>query len=102
MSAQKKQREYYYSGKEKRHTLKGQLVIDFHTEAFIVVATDKGRAHDWRLWRTSEESCLCLADKGYQGLAKQHEMSLIPHRKIPRQPLPQADKEANRAFAAKT
>jgi len=79
------------------------LVIDFHTGAFIAIATDKGRTHDLRLWRTSEvrlvASCLCLADKGYQGLAKQHEMSITPRRKPPRQPLPQADKQANRALA---
>lgn len=83
--------------------MKGQLVTDFATGQFIAVASGKGRIHDLQLWRISEvrlvESCLCLADKGYQGIAQQHEMSITLQRKPPRKSLPQADKQANRAFA---
>lgn len=50
--------------------------MDFHTGQFIAVDSGKGRTHDLRLWRNREvrlaESCLCLADRGIQGIAKQH------------------------------
>ena len=77
-------------------------MIDLHSGQFVAVASGKGRTHDLRLWRTSEgrllKGCLCLADKGYQGIAKQHEMSITPRRKSPRKALPVADKQANRAL----
>lgn len=78
-------------------------MIDFHTGQFIAVESGKGHTHDLKLWRNSKvrlaESCLCLADKGYQGIAKQHQMSITPSRKPPKRPLPDADKQANRALA---
>ncbi|QIR75622.1 transposase family protein [Sulfurospirillum diekertiae] len=48
---QKKQREYY-SGKQKRHTLKGQIVID-KEERIMCVHTAKGTTHDFRLFQES-------------------------------------------------
>ncbi|HEY9764504.1 MAG TPA: IS5 family transposase, partial [Trichocoleus sp.] len=100
---QKKQRRYY-SGKHKRHTLKGQLVIDLHSGTFIAVATGKGRTHDLKLWHQSEvklaHEILCLADKGYQGIAKGHCNSITPKRKPPRRALAKEDKVSNRALAS--
>ena len=42
---------------------------------------------------------LCLADEGYQGIAKLHVNSITPQKKPPRQRLSVADKQANRALA---
>lgn len=98
----KKQRAYY-SGKHKRHTLKAQLVIDFEQGQFLAVATGKGRTHDLSLFKHSQvrlgDSLLCLADKGYQGIAKLHANSITPQKKPPRQRLNNADKQVNRALA---
>lgn len=78
-------------------------MIDFHTGTFVAVETGVGRTHDLRLWRSSgtrlAQSTLCLADKGYQGINKQHEASITPRRKPPGQPLPKPDKQANQALA---
>ena len=45
------------------------------------------------------EGVLCLADKGYQGIAKLHANSITPQKKPPKQRLSDADKQANRALA---
>ena len=78
-------------------------MIDLHSGQFVAVDSGKARTYDLRLWRNSEvrlaDTCLCLADKGYQGIVKQHQMSITPCRKPPKRPLPDADKQANRALA---
>lgn len=70
---------------------------------FLAVACGKGRTHDLRLFKHSKlrlcQVCLCLADKGFQGIAKVHANSITPQKKPPRKPLAQADKQANRALA---
>ena len=99
----KKKQRAFYSGKHKQHTLKAQLVIDVQRGQFLAVATGKGRTHDLSLFKHSKvrfcEVLLCLADKGYQGIAKIHANSITPQKKSPRQSLSDADKQANRALA---
>jgi len=79
-------------------------VIDWHSGQFLAVAMGRGRTHDLRLWRESAVRLapdrLCLADSGYQGLARQHEATILPKRKPPRKPLPEAEKAGNRALAS--
>lgn len=79
------------------------MVIDWEQGQFLAVATGKGRVHDLRLLKHSQvrfaDSLLCLADKGYQGIAKLHRNSITPQKKPPRKPLSDADKQANRALA---
>lgn len=79
------------------------MVIDLEQGYFIAVATDKGRTHDLNLFKHSQvrfaDSVLCLADKGYQGIAKLHTNSITPQKKPPRKLLSDADKQANRALA---
>lgn len=78
-------------------------MIDLLSGQFIAVACGKGRTHDLRLFKHSKvgfcQLLLCLADKGYQGLAKVHANSITPQKKPPRKPLPKAEKQANRAKA---
>lgn len=45
------------------------------------------------------EHLRCLADKGYQGIAKIHANSITPQKKPPRKPLGDDDKQANRVLA---
>jgi len=80
-----------------------QLVIDLKHGQFLAVATGKGRMHDLSLFKhTKVHFChvlLCLADKGYQGIARVHTNSVTPQKKPPRQRLSDADQQSNRALA---
>ncbi len=84
---QKKQRGYY-SGKKKRHTLKAQVLVNQATGQIICTAFGKGRVHDFHLFKLHRlpmlPEQLCLADKGYQGIAKLHPCSCTATKK-PRQ-----------------
>lgn len=78
-------------------------MIDLERGQFLAVATGKGRTHDLSLFKHSKvrfcTPLLCLADKGYQGIAKVHANSITPQKKPSRKPLSDADKQANRALA---
>lgn len=78
-------------------------MIDLWSGQFLAVVCGKGRTHDLRLFKRSKlrfsQVLLCLADKGYQGIAKIHSNSITPHKKPPRKSLPKAEKQANRALA---
>ena len=78
-------------------------MIDLWSGQFLAVVCGKGRTHDLRLFKHSKlrfcQVLFCLADKGYQGIAKVHTNSITPQKKPPRQALPKADKQANRALA---
>lgn len=82
--ARKKQRSYY-SGKKKQHTLKAQVVVNQANEQIICTAFEKGRVYDFRLFKLHRlpmlPAHLCLADKGYQGIAKLHLYICIPTKK---------------------
>jgi hypothetical protein len=75
----KKKQRGYYSGKKKRHTLKAQVLVNQATGQIICTAFGKGRVHDFRLFKLPRlpmlPEQLCLADKGYQGIAKLHPCS---------------------------
>ena len=78
-------------------------MIELAQGQVLAVATGKGRTHDLRLFKQSgirlSEGVLCLADTGYQGIAKRHANSITPQKKPPKQRLSDADKQANRALA---
>lgn len=99
---QKKQRRYY-SGKKKRHTLKAQVVVDQTSGQIICTAYGTGRVHDFRLFKTSGvqfiEQQLCLADKGYQGIAKLHANSCTPIKKPRKAKLSEPERQHNRNLA---
>ena len=52
-----------------------------------------------RLRQARGDQQLCLADRGYQGFAKLHAAACTPTKKPRKQPLPQAEKQHNRALA---
>ena len=41
----------YYSGKQKEHTLKTQIIVDIKTLKIICLASGKGRVHDFQLFK---------------------------------------------------
>src|ERR1700745_1831354 len=96
-NAQKKQRRYY-SGKKKRHTLKTQLVVEKSTRRILCLAHEKGRRHDFRLFKTSKvrlhPETKAVADSGYQGLQRRHAKTSMPKK------LSASAKERNRAISS--
>jgi transposase len=102
LSVQKKQRNYY-SGKKKQHTLKTQVVVNQETGQIICTAFGKGTVHDFRLFKLERlpllPEQLCLADKGYQGLAKLHPSSCLPTKKPRNQKLAKSECQHNRFLA---
>ena len=99
----KKKQKRYYSGKQKCHTLKAQLLVEFETGQIICSAVDTGKTHDFKLLKRSRlpfvPSQLCLADRGYQGFNKRHVGACIPTKKPRKQALPPEEKQHNRALA---
>ena len=99
----KKKQKSYYSGKQGYHTLKSQVVADQKSEQVICVRCEKGRVHDFRLWKESKvrlnKEIEILGDKGYQGIQKIHQNSQIPHKKKKKEKLSKEQKKANRQLS---
>ena len=99
----KKKQKSYYSGKQGYHTLKSQIVADQKSEQVICVRCEKGRVHDFRLWKESKirlnKEIEILGDKGYQGIQKIHQNSQITHKKKKKEKLSKEQKKANRQLS---
>jgi hypothetical protein len=71
LSAPKKQQRYY-SGKQRCHTLKAQVLVDLESEQIICTAIETGRTHDFKLLKRSRllfvSSQLCLPTEGTKDL----------------------------------
>jgi hypothetical protein len=83
-NAPKKQRKRY-SGKKKRHTLKGQLLVDGFNREVLSTFFGDGSVHDLTLFCQSR-TLVCaftvlIGDLGYVGIDKYHSNSRTPHRK---------------------
>ena len=78
-------------------------MVDQLTKQIVCIAIAKGREHDFHLFKTSQVKMLtaveCLADKGYQGIAKIHPNSRIPKKKQRKASLSAEDKHLNRQLA---
>lgn len=79
-------------------------MVDQTNGQIICTAYGVGRVHDFRLFKTSRvafvESQLCLADKGYQGIAKLHPNSCTPTKKSRGANLPTTERQHNRLLAS--
>jgi len=79
------------------------MVINQANGQIICTTFGKGTMHDFRLLKenpmplTAEQ--LCLADKGYQGLAKIHENSCLPSKKPRKKQLDDHERQHNRNLA---
>ncbi|MDZ7955377.1 IS5 family transposase [Nostoc sp. DedQUE09] len=95
--------KHFFSGKQKRHTLKSQFVIDLETLQVICVVNDSGRRHDFKLFIHSKvrfhPDTESLEDSGYQGIAKFHANSRTPRKQPRRGKLTKEDKQFNRGLA---
>lgn len=90
----------FYSGKQGEHTLKTQVIIEQKSQKIICLGHEKGRTHDFRLFKNSEvrfgKLLQVIADKGYQGIAKIHQLSETPIKKPKGGKLTLAQKKSNR------
>ncbi len=96
----KKGQKKFFSGKQGEHTLKTQVVIHQKSSRIICLWHGKGRMHDFRLFKTSGvrfgQLLKVVADKGYQGISKIHQLSETPIKKSKGKKLTGAQKKHNR------
>jgi hypothetical protein len=98
----KHQRDYY-SGKQKRHTIKAQLIVCLKTLQILLIVCGKGRTHDFALLKQCRlritKALKTYADSGYQGILKLYPNSLTPIKKPKHRDLTKAEKRFNRELA---
>ena len=95
----------YYSGKQKLHTIKVQLIICLATLEILSVVCRKGKVHDYRIFKESRLAIAPeiekLADSGYQGIAKLYANSYTPIKKTRNKPLTRGARKFNRELASR-
>lgn len=95
-----KHQKSFYSGKQKQHTLKTQVVFGQKSNQIICLAHDKGKIHDFKLFKNSQtrfhQLLKVIADKGYQGITKLHNLSQTPVKKYKKRKLTKEQKKSNR------
>jgi transposase len=78
-------------------------VVNQDNRQIICTAFGKGRVHDFRLFKRHRlpllPEQLCLADKGYQGMAKLHSSSCTPMKKPRKAKLDKFERQHNRLLA---
>jgi transposase len=98
----KKKQKVFYSGKQKQHTLKCQVIIDRDTFEIICLYFGPGRTHDFKVFKASgihiHPDTGSLGDSGYQGIARFHANSYIPKKKPRNGELSEADRDYNRTL----
>jgi IS5 family transposase len=96
----KNRQKQFYSGKQKEHTLKTQLVIQQRSGLIMCLVNGKGKTHDFKLFKNSGvkfgTSRKVIADKGYQGIGKIHQLSETPIKKKKGKKLSKEEKRYNR------
>jgi hypothetical protein len=104
------QRDAYYSGKKKTHTLKNQVAVDEETGALVdVSASVPGPTADLKLLEQSKllerlpEGVGGLGDSAYQGIGKLHPRCAAPRKKPwgKHKPRPPEDVAYNYAFSCR-
>lgn len=95
-----KHQKRFYSGKQREHTLKTQVVLGQNSHQIICLAHSKGKVHDFKLFKNSRtkfhQFLKVIADKGYQGIAKLHNLSETPIKKSKKKKLTKDQKKYNR------
>jgi DDE superfamily endonuclease len=79
------------------------VFIEWESGQIVCAAIATGKTHDFKLLKRSRlplrSAQMCLADRGYQGFAKQFEGACLPTKKPRKQQLSRAEKQHNRALA---
>jgi hypothetical protein len=77
-------RKDYYSGKKKRHTQTIEIIMQRTGKIINLSKSCPGRCHDFKLRQQSDPlppGSLKYVDLGYQGLDKQADQGVLPHKK---------------------
>jgi IS5 family transposase len=78
-------------------------VVDLNTKLIVCIAHGKGKQHDFKIWKKSKTAAKSeikhLADKGYQGIKKNHKKSQTPIKKKRGKKLSKEEKKFNRELA---
>jgi hypothetical protein len=100
----KTDRELYYSGKKKRHTLKNVLVVDEFGSIRFLSDTYEGRAHDKRIADeakyTLPTASLLYQDAGFQGFDLHGVLVMQPKKKPRHRTLTLQEKADNRRISS--
>lgn len=95
-----KHQKRFYSGKQREHTLKTQVIFGQKSNKIMCLAHSKGKMHDFKLFKNSQtkfhQFLKVIADKGYQGIAKLHDFSRTPIKKSKKKKLTKDQKKYNR------
>lgn len=79
-------------------------MIDKKSRKIVCVYVDKGKKHDFKLFKESKlpvlPSTIIQADSGYQGIKKLHARSEIPHKGKKKCPLTQEQKKENHQLSS--
>jgi DDE superfamily endonuclease/Helix-turn-helix of DDE superfamily endonuclease len=99
----KRRQRQFYSGKQKQHTLKCQVILDLSSGLIICTFFGKGRRHDFSLFKASgihfHPETTSLQDSGYQGMARLHSNSFIPRKTPKNGKLSALEKDYNRELS---
>ena len=83
--------------------MKVQLVVAQKTKRIICTHHEKGKTHDFRLFRKSRLSInkkrLVKTDSGFQGIQQLHALSHLPVKSSKHRPLTARDRKANLKLA---
>lgn len=78
----KKNQKEWYSGKKKMHTIKTQVEIGATSLLIYSIRFAKGSTHDFKLFKDSaidyNKNNYIFVDKGYIGINKIHNNSIVP------------------------
>ncbi len=96
----KQHQKTFYSGNQGEHTLKMQVFFGAKKGNIICLAHEKGRTHDFQLFKKSQvrlhKLLQVIADKGYQGITKIQGNSETPIKNPRGGKLTKEQKQSNR------
>jgi hypothetical protein len=101
-----KKRNKLYSGKKKTTTRKTVVVNDHKKRILIVTPTKSGRRHDKRIADKNQliqnipKDVGIFTDTGFQGIQKQHNHVVMPHKATKNHPLTPEQKQENKLISS--
>lgn len=100
----KDKQKTHYSGKQKRHTVKNNVISERHGKVVYLSGTHEGKKHDKRIadeenYRFPKGSKL-LQDTGFQGYQPEGAISIQPKKKPRGRDLSEAEKVINRGISS--
>ena len=102
-----RKKKAYYSGKEKRYTVKTQIMVNHRGFIIHKSAKKKGKRHDYDIYKENRpitpKQVVNIVDLGYLGVEKDfpEQISSLPNRKKRNKELSKEEKEHNKSHPQK-